>query len=135
MSTSALTIITQDGSPVMTLYRHWGGSPTGHGKDLAEFLTGFQITTGWVDQPGKWANGAGCLAAQLVAHFKKGCGDFYLLAPTAGDVYEWSYTIEIPFGWHGPAEDLVIQVYQFGDLDYSLTLRDFSKHLKETYQP
>ena len=131
MSTNALTIITQNGSPIMTLYRWRDGSPSVHGRELAEFLTGFNITTGRVDQPGKWANGAGCLAAQLVAHFKKGCGDFYLLAPTAGDVYEWAYYIDIPFGWSGPAEDLVIQVYQFGDLDYTLTLRDFVEHLKE----
>jgi hypothetical protein len=131
MSTSALTIITENGSPIMTLYRWRDGSPNSHGHELAEFLTGFQIATGRVDQPGKWANGAGCLAAQLVTHFKKRCGDFYLLAPTAGDVYEWSYTIEIPFGWHGPAEDLVLQVYAYGELSSSSTLRDFAEHLRE----
>ena len=131
MSTNALTIITQNGSPIMTLYRHWDGYPTGHGKELVEFLAGFQITTSRVDQPGKWANGAGCLAAQLVAHFKKGCGDFYLLSPTAENVYEWAYYLDIPSGWHGPAEDLVIQVYQFGDLDYSCSLGEFVEHLKE----
>ena len=131
MSTNALTIITQDGSPIMTLYRHWDGSPSGHGRELAEFLTGFQITTSRVDQPGKWANGAGCLAAQLVAHFKKGCGDFYLLATTDPIEYEWSYVLDIPFGWRGPADDLTLKVYAYGELSSSCSVGDFAEHLKE----
>jgi hypothetical protein len=130
MSTNALTLITENGSPVMTLYRHWDGSPGVHGSELAEFLNGFNITTGRVDEPGKWANGAGCLAAQLVAHFKKGCGDFYLLATTDPIEYEWSYVIDIPFGYRGTAEDLGITVYAYGELSSSGSLRDFVEHLK-----
>jgi len=127
MSTPAITVITQNLSPILVLYRHWDGYPKGHGKELAEFLTGFTITDGRVDLPGKWANGAGCLAAQLVAHFKKGCGDFYLL-PTADPAeYDWAYMVEVPLDYTGPAEGLTITVSG----EFTGTLSGFNKYLTE----
>ena len=43
----------------------------GHGRDLAEFLKDIKIVNGFspADKP-KLADGAGCLAAQIIAHFK-----------------------------------------------------------------
>jgi hypothetical protein len=49
------------------------GYPDGHGQELADFLDGFKIVNGIStedrDFP-KVANGMGCLAAQVIAHFK-----------------------------------------------------------------
>lgn len=71
---------------LVSLYRQSDGSPDGHGRELSEFLKDIKIVNGIPSeyltekaQPKqRIANGAGCLAAQLVAHFKKGAGRFYL---------------------------------------------------------
>lgn len=80
--------------PIIALYRQFDGYPEGHGADLAEFLDGFNIVNGLGrDTPTKTANGMGCLAAQLVAHFKTEAGQFYLEIPNlelpAGQEYEY----------------------------------------------
>ena len=56
--------------PFVCMYRQFDGYPTGHGAELAEFLNS-----------GKIANGMNCLAAQLVANFKKDSGGIYLYPP------------------------------------------------------
>jgi hypothetical protein len=66
----------------------------GHGLELAEFLTPFHMVNGLgADDGRKVANGMGCLAAQLVAHFKDGAGQFYIHAPEleqdCGQEYEY----------------------------------------------
>ena len=76
--------------PIINFYRQYDGYPTGHGAELAEFLSGGQITNGLpvsfgrVEEP-KFFNGMGDLAAQLVAHFKQEAGGFYLYPVTAKD--------------------------------------------------
>jgi len=65
---------------IVVMYRQYDGYPGGHGKELMEFLTPFKLTNGYspTDNLHTTANGMGCLAAQVVAHFKKECGGFYL---------------------------------------------------------
>jgi hypothetical protein len=62
------------------MYRQYDGYPEGHGVDLAEFLDDFNVVNGLGANtyPKKTANGCGCLAAQLVQHFKDGPGGIYL---------------------------------------------------------
>lgn len=79
MSTRALTRVRDEFGIVMCLYRHSDGYPEGHGRELVEFLDGFAVVDGLFG--GKIANGASCLAAQIVAHFKRGPGQFYLWPP------------------------------------------------------
>ncbi len=75
MGTRSLTIF--DGrQEVAVLYRQFDGYPEGHGRELADFLAGYRITDG--KQAGRTANGMECLAAQVIAHFKRGPGEFYL---------------------------------------------------------
>ena len=78
MGTRSLTYVYTDKSPVVCMYRQFDGYPTGHGAELAEFLNGFQIVNGYGEAKPKLANGMGCLAAQMIAHFKVGTGGFYL---------------------------------------------------------
>ena len=80
--------------PVINLYRQYDGYPEGHGAELVEFLNQYTLTNGLgAGMPSsKTANGMGCLAAQLVAHFKDGPGQFYLYPVTAkecGQDYEY----------------------------------------------
>jgi hypothetical protein len=97
MGTRCLTeVLEQNGDVIITLYRQFDGYPTGHGKELKDFLEGFHICNGiGIEQDkGKWANGMSCLAAQLVSYFKEGIGGFYLYKPGTRDVWEeYIYTI------------------------------------------
>ena len=64
----------------VNMYRHLDGYPEGHGLDLAEFLKDVELINGvpLVNHNRYMANGSGCLAAQMVKHFKDGVGDIYL---------------------------------------------------------
>jgi hypothetical protein len=56
------------------LYLQYDGYPSGHPSDTAEWLTSGTVVNGLnSSQPKVVFNGAGCLAAQLVARHK--CGD------------------------------------------------------------
>ena len=82
MGTRSLTFVyDEQGNKIINLYRQYDGYPTGHGQELAEFLNNQ-----------KMYNGAGDLAALLVAHFKKEPMHYYLY-PTdvedCGQDYEY----------------------------------------------
>ena len=63
----------------VNMYRHYDGYPKGHGIELAEFLRDFRVVNGLGEiGEAKIANGYGCLAAFMVAHFKKESGQIYL---------------------------------------------------------
>ena len=68
----------------INMYRQFDGYMEGMGVDLAEFLLPFTIVNGIsLNENRKIANGSGCLAAQLVSHFKEEPGGIYL-HPTEG---------------------------------------------------
>ena len=80
----------------VNMYRHLDGYPEGHGLELAEFLKDIKIVNGIPldKESGNQANGSGCLAAQMVKHFKDGAGDIYL-HPHTNDIgwEDYIYTI------------------------------------------
>lgn len=93
---SLTTALNNKGEEIMVLYRQYDGYPSGHGQDLKNFLEDFQICNGFgrEQETGKWANGMGCLAAQLVSHFKTEIGEFYLHKSGTRDICEeYIYTI------------------------------------------
>lgn len=87
MGTRALTFVHDEtGEKIINLYRQYDGYPEGHGQELAEFLTTGTLVNGLrMGQTGRFFNGAGCLAAQLVCNFKQEAGQFYLYPVTALD--------------------------------------------------
>ena len=93
--------------PIVCMYRQYDGYISGHGHELAQFLEPFTIVNGiGLDDKRKIANGMGCLAAQLVAHFKEGPGNIYLYSIDTKDVWEeYEYEIEKTKG------KLIITVY------------------------
>lgn len=88
MGTRALTFV-YDGDigegAIINLYRQYDGYPSGHGTDLALFLSRGRLVNGLSGTDTTVFNGMGCLAAQLVANFKEGPGQFYLYPVTAVD--------------------------------------------------
>ena len=91
MGTRCLTYVYEGKNPLMCLYRQFDGYPSGHGQELAEFLMPFKVINGigsGQDIPGKFANGMGCLAAQMIAYFKNTVGGFYIHSITDTDCWQ-----------------------------------------------
>lgn len=89
MGTRCLTFVTNDeGFPIICMYRQMDGYPEGHGVDLAKLLAPIKMVDGL---------GAGCLAAQIVAHFKDGPGGIYLHRPNKHmDTWqEYEYWVDV----------------------------------------
>ena len=95
MGTRSLTFVYDGDRPVMNMYRQFDGYPSGHGQELAEFLLSGKMTNGIpVGSKEHFFNGMGCLAAQLVANFKKDSGGFYLYPMDATDCWqEYEYHV------------------------------------------
>lgn len=110
MGTRSLTVMQDEhGDEIAVLYRQFDGYPSGHGAELAEFLSGFSVVNGFgMNPPEKQANGGSCLAAQIVAHFKEGVGQFYLYAAgTRNTGEEYIYVVKPEVG-----KEPVIRVYE-----------------------
>ena len=109
--------------PILCMYGQYDGYVAGHGAELAEFLATGKLVNGIGLDAGKVFNGMGCLAAQLVAHFKTEAGGFYLRAPVINrdDWQEYEYHI---------FEDSVV-VYSIGSNNdttlFDGTWADFAK--------
>ena len=76
MGTRSVTTIYDADKPILAFYRQMDGYPSGHGQELVDFLMGIEMVNGIQvgGEPPKLqqANGAGCLAAQILTHFKTG---------------------------------------------------------------
>ena len=95
MGTRSLTFVYDDNRPVINMYRQYDGYPSGHGQELAEFLLDGKMVNGIpVGSKERMFNGMGCLAAQLVANFKKDAGGFYLYPMDCTDCWqEYEYHV------------------------------------------
>ena len=86
---------------LINMYRQYDGYPSGMGADLVEFLDGSKVVNGLSSDDMKSTrvfNGAGCLAAQLVAHFKEGAGGIYIEPTSAKDCgQDYEYEIIVDF--------------------------------------
>lgn len=137
MGTRALTIIRQlcENSKVLeeicVLYRQHDGYPSTHGQELGQFLKDMVIVNGIKPHdPRKTANGMDCLAAQIVANFKKRVGDFYLMsAGTRGVGEEYVYFID-----PAPKEGLkpCIMVFDLQNRIFSGTAEELLQWLVES---
>lgn len=95
MSTACATRIFEDGECLVNMVRQADGYPEGHGQELFEFLSSKKITCGITNYSSETeANGLSCLAAQMIAHFKKGIGGIYLQMPRWPQ-YEYEFTYDV----------------------------------------
>ena len=105
---STTKIIDERGITLVNIYRQYDGDLDGHGQELAKFLQGKEMINGINGQSmAQAANGMGCLAAQIVAHFKVGIGGFYLESPNATE--DFDYEVKLVKG------ELEITVREDGD--------------------
>jgi hypothetical protein len=125
MGTRALTFVYQGNTPIINMYRQFDGYPTGHGRELADFLAPFTMVNGLqLGDQRKTANGMGCLAAQLIAHFKDGAGGFYIHPVTdteCGQDYEYHV--------YQDTEGLRVRITDRGFNMFGLTMSDKNEAL------
>lgn len=147
MGTRSLTFVYekygQVQKPVVNMYRQFDGYPTGHGAELAEFLSSGTMVNGLgVGSKTLQFNGMGCLAAQMVAHFKQTPGGFYIHPvdiTECGQDYEYHIYCE-----EGLLSGSVfrIEVYNCGcnffgvsgdsrDLEFKGSLEEFTEFCKD----
>jgi hypothetical protein len=88
MGTRSLTFVYDGDKPIVNMYRQFDGYPTGHGQELAEFLLSGKMVNGYSDKDAKQFNGMGCLAAQMIAHFKQSVGGFYIYPVDSTDCWQ-----------------------------------------------
>ena len=117
------------GVQILNLYRQHDGYVEGHGAELLAFLEPMTIVNGITTGLTNIANGSGCLAAQLVAHFKKRVGDFYIMAPL-GEENENDYTYKIYVS--GGPEYITMEVWEYDDLIFSGNVSEFKKFIEGT---
>ena len=81
MGTRSLTVFKEeDGKEICVMYRQYDGYPQGHGRELANFLSGMKMVNGISSaDKGKIANGMSCLTAQVIRELKgKDVGGIYI---------------------------------------------------------
>jgi len=110
MGTRSITTVIEKGNwegkdwkqKLITMYRQMDGYPEGMGSDLAEFLSSGEMVNGLsLGRNNIVFNGAGCLAAQLVAFFKEGPGSYYMVR--AGSInHGENYRYEVIIDGLGP---------------------------------
>ncbi len=126
MGTRSNTLVYDDGVQVLNMYRQMDGYLEGHGAELAEFLAPITMVNGFGQRTVGLANGAGCLAAQLVAHFKDGVGSIYIQAPMPDGAHENDFTYVI-----APLEGKAthVTVYESGAVIFDGTVAEFKQHI------
>lgn len=78
MGTRARVNVYDRNEILVSIYRQYDGYPSGLGQEIAEFVSGKTLVNGIGADRDAVANGMGCLAAQLIAHLKKGAGNVYI---------------------------------------------------------
>ena len=110
MGTRSITVFQDEfGKEIVVLYRHFDGYLDVHGKELKDFLEGFNVVNGLpADVPPKTANGMGNLAVQVISHLLSlestadPAGNLYLMPAGTRDVgEEFTYLVYEAFGTVG----------------------------------
>ncbi len=128
MGTRSLTYVYDDyadNTPIICMYRQYDGYPAGHGAELAEFLHDGKLVNGIpFGTTEKMFNGMGCLAAQMIAHFKTDVGGFYLYPPVlnqdCGQDYEYHVTKD------------TVKIICHGDTEFDGNWEEFAEYCYES---
>lgn len=99
---------------LITMYRQMDGYPSGHGEELAEFLNSGKVVNGLGLDALKQRvfNGAGCMAAQMISHFKgDSAGGIYIYPNSTKDAWQnYEYHVLVDF----TSKDVTLICYESG---------------------
>jgi hypothetical protein len=124
MGTTSTTLIMQNDKPLVNMYTQYDGDPSGHGKDLYNFLKNISLVNGLSgnESMGSHANGVNCLAAQIIAHFKDDVGEIYIV-PLDNCYENYNYRVEYDCN----DNFLAIQCISNGKINFQGDLESFGK--------
>lgn len=124
---NTLVIETGNGTPfvLVNIYRQFDSHPYCHGLELAKFLSNIKMVNGMGMETKNIANGAGCLAAQIVANLKKKPGGIYLDNP-AGECNN-DYTYKVYADTYNPQIPLRVVVIGFDEVVFDGDPKHFLK--------
>jgi len=92
MSTRALIKVFEGNTKICTIYKQSDGYPEGLGAELHRYLSEFTVGNGITgNEKEPYANGMGCLTAQIIARLKVESGEIYIIVgndATVDYVYE-----------------------------------------------
>lgn len=79
------------------IYQQFDGYVDGVGTRLINFLSKVRMVNGipMGKDTTNMANGAGCLFAQIITHFKAGVGGCYISIPDEEDLEEYNYYVDV----------------------------------------
>lgn len=128
MGTRSLVHFKEDGETLCTIYRQSDGYPEGRGKELAEWLSNIIVVNGMGLNKERIADGAGCLAAQWIAHEKDGPGGVYMFPSDASDCgEEYTYHVDVNFKTH----QVTLRCYDGDELVFDGPAKEFAKFLNQ----
>jgi len=113
---------------LVTMYRQFDGYPSGHGMELAEFLASGKVVNGIsVGDTERVFNGVGCLAAQMISHFKgDSAGGFYICPNSTKDAgQDYEYHVLVDFD----SKTVTLVCYEQGYINKAGTYVDKKKQL------
>jgi len=127
MGTRSNTVVYDaDVNQIVNMYRQHDGYLTGHGLELLKFLEPIEIVNGFTMGKNNLANGAGCLAAQLIAHFKEDVGGIYI-QPHRTEM-DWSidfiYTVTVRSD-----DSIHVMVHEYGDHLFDGSVSEYKKFI------
>lgn len=124
MGTRSNTVIYDDDVQLLNIYRQNDGYLIGHGAELLAFLEPMTIVNGFTMGLTNIANGAGCLAAQMIAHFKVGVGGFYIQPPMGELENDYTYDVVVK------DDAILLTVFDFEEIIFSGTIPEFKQFIE-----
>ena len=126
MGTRSNTVIYDGDVQILNMYRQHDGYLIGHGAELLAFLEPMTIVNGFTMGATNIANGAGCLAAQMVAHFKVRVGGIYIQPPIVGGEFDNDYTYAVVV----KDDVILLSVFDFEENIFSGTIPEFKQFIE-----
>ena len=124
MGTRSNTVIYDDDVQILNMYRQHDGYLIGHGAELLAFLEPMTIVNGFTMGATNIANGAGCLAAQMVAHFKVRVGGIYIQSRMGELENDYTYDVVVK------DDVILLTVFDFEEIIFSGTIPEFKQFIE-----
>lgn len=110
---------------LVSIYRQFDGYLSGYGIDLINYLSSMTVVNGYnsSQENGQYANGMGCLSAQLIKHFKEGIGGCCIT--NSDDSQEYDYHV------YTHNDKIHIKIVENDKLLFNGSLFEFDKFYKK----
>ena len=135
MGTRSMTKVFDAGVELLCIYKQYDGSPNSLGSDLANFLKDMELVNGIpVGSLKKMANGAGCLAAQLLSYLKTDVGGIYVYPVGSTDCgQEYEYHIHCDMHYDDTPNTITVGVVVENIKIFEGSVEEFEVFCKNSY--